>query len=91
MAKRSAKRSLPEFPLSFFACPNSDCADSSYFDAGNLSIAERMARIKPSADYIARPADTASANMKFHSWGGHQTARRNGDSNCQPSRIWLFG
>jgi hypothetical protein len=26
--------------LSFFACPNSDCADFNKFDAGNLSIAE---------------------------------------------------
>lgn len=33
-------------PLSFFACPNSDCADFNNFDAGNLSIAERMGKDK---------------------------------------------
>ena len=31
-------------PLSFFACPNSDCADFNRFDAGNLSVAERMGK-----------------------------------------------
>lgn len=50
MAKKHAKptenRSLPEFPLSFFACPNPDCADFNRFDAGNLSIAERMGKNK---------------------------------------------
>jgi len=33
-------------PLSFFACPNSDCADFNQFDAGNLSIAEWMGKDK---------------------------------------------
>jgi hypothetical protein len=33
-------------PLSFFACPNSDCADFNHFDAGNLSIAEWMGKDK---------------------------------------------
>lgn len=33
-------------PLSFFACPNSDCADFNRFNAGNLSIAERMGKDK---------------------------------------------
>ena len=33
-------------PLSFFACPNSDCADFNRFDAGNLSVAERMGKDK---------------------------------------------
>jgi len=32
--------------LSFFACPNSDCADFNHFDAGNLSVAERMGKDK---------------------------------------------
>jgi hypothetical protein len=32
--------------LSFFACPNSDCADFNKFDAGNLSIAEWMGKDK---------------------------------------------
>lgn len=36
----------PEFPLSFFACPNSNCADFNKFNAGNLSIAERMGKDK---------------------------------------------
>jgi transposase-like protein len=34
------------FPLSFFACPNPDCADFNKFDAGNLSVAERMGKNK---------------------------------------------
>jgi transposase-like protein len=33
-------------PLSFFACPNSDCADFNSFNAGNLSIAEWMGKDK---------------------------------------------
>ena len=33
-------------PLSFFACPNSDCADFNNFDAGNISIAEWMGKDK---------------------------------------------
>jgi len=33
-------------PLSFFACPNSDCADFNHFDADNLSIAEWMGKDK---------------------------------------------
>jgi hypothetical protein len=33
-------------PLSFFACPNSECADFNKFDAGNLSIAEWMGKDK---------------------------------------------
>ena len=36
----------PEFSLSFFACPNPNCADFNRFDAGNLSIAERMGKDK---------------------------------------------
>jgi hypothetical protein len=36
----------PEFALSFFACPNPDCADFNKFDCGNLSIAERMGKNK---------------------------------------------
>ena len=33
-------------PLSFFACPNGDCADFNRFDAKNLSIAEWMGKDK---------------------------------------------
>jgi transposase-like protein len=33
-------------PLSFFACPNGDCADFNRFDSGNLSVAERMGKDK---------------------------------------------
>jgi hypothetical protein len=33
-----------EHPLSFFACPNPNCADFNCFAAGNLSIAERMGK-----------------------------------------------
>jgi transposase-like protein len=32
--------------LSFFACPNSECADFNHFDAGNLSVAEWMGKDK---------------------------------------------
>jgi transposase-like protein len=33
-------------PLSFFACPNDECADFNRFDAGNLSVAEWMGKDK---------------------------------------------
>jgi transposase-like protein len=33
-------------PLSFFACPNGDCADFNRFDSGNLSVAEWMGKNK---------------------------------------------
>jgi transposase-like protein len=33
-------------PLSFFACPNGDCADFNRFDSGNLSVAEWMGKDK---------------------------------------------
>jgi transposase-like protein len=33
-------------PLSFFACPNSECADFNKFDEDNLSIAEWMGKDK---------------------------------------------
>jgi transposase-like protein len=36
----------PSLPLSFFACPNGDCADFNRFDAGNLSVAEWMGKGK---------------------------------------------
>ncbi len=36
----------PEFPLSFFACPNPDCRDFNCFNAGNLSVVERMGKNK---------------------------------------------
>jgi len=35
-----------DLPLAFFACPNSDCADFNRFNAGNLSVAERMGKDK---------------------------------------------
>jgi transposase-like protein len=33
-------------PISFFACPNSDCADFNRFDSSNLSVAEWMGKDK---------------------------------------------
>lgn len=33
-------------PLSFFACPNADCADFNRFNSGNLSVAEWMGKDK---------------------------------------------
>ena len=47
--KRHAKqdgREPANLPLSFFACPNSDCADFNRFDADNLSVAEWMGKDK---------------------------------------------
>lgn len=47
--KRHKNRFNPEetnLPLSFFACPNSNCADFNRFDADNLSIAEWMGKNK---------------------------------------------
>lgn len=35
-----------ELPLSFFACPNSECADFNRFDTDNLSVAEWMGKDK---------------------------------------------
>lgn len=36
----------PDLALSFFACPNGDCADFNRFDGGNLSVAEWMGKDK---------------------------------------------
>ncbi len=33
-----------KLPLSFFACPNGDCADFNRFDSANLSVAEWMGK-----------------------------------------------
>ena len=44
--KNQDKGEPATLPLSFFACPNSDCADFNHFDADNLSIAERMGKDK---------------------------------------------
>ena len=44
--KKTATDGHDELPLSYFACPNSDCPDSNNFDAGNLSVAERMGKNK---------------------------------------------
>jgi transposase-like protein len=47
--KRHVKQDNNEptnLPLSFFACPNSNCADFNKFDADNLSIAEWMGKDK---------------------------------------------
>ena len=44
--QRPDEPSSSEFPLSFFACPNPECADFNHFDAGNLSIAEHMGKGK---------------------------------------------
>jgi len=43
-AKNSNKPA--KLPLSFFTCPNSDCADFNRFNAGNLSVAEWMGKDK---------------------------------------------
>jgi len=44
--KNQDSRESANLPLSFFACPNSDCADFNRFNAGNLSIAEWMGKDK---------------------------------------------
>ena len=49
MPKRQNARDGDEsasLPLSFFACPNGDCADFNRFDGGNLSVAEWMGKDK---------------------------------------------
>ena len=49
MPKRQNAKDGNEPPgpaLSFFACPNSDCADFNRFDSGNLSVAEWMGKDK---------------------------------------------
>lgn len=50
MAKKHKSKNNPaesgEMPLSFFACPNPDCADFNRFNASNLSVAERMGKNK---------------------------------------------
>jgi len=49
MAEKHAhqqNKAWPEFTLSFFACPNPNCADFNHFNAENLSIAERMGKNK---------------------------------------------
>ena len=49
MSKRSNTMDGHEptsLPLSFFACPNGDCADFNRFDSGNLSVAEWMGKDK---------------------------------------------
>jgi len=43
-AEGSNKSTL--LPLSFFACPNGDCADFNCFDSANLSVAEWMGKDK---------------------------------------------
>jgi len=43
-AKDVSKPTKP--PLSFFTCPNGDCADFNRFNAGNLSVAEWMGKDK---------------------------------------------
>lgn len=45
-AKQTATDGPQELSLSFFACPNSDCADFNRFGAGNLSVCERMGKGK---------------------------------------------
>jgi len=40
------QKTSSEFPLSFFVCPNPDCADFNKFNSGNLSVAERMGKNK---------------------------------------------
>jgi hypothetical protein len=57
---------FPEYPLSFYACPNPDCADFNQFAADNLSIAEPMAKPRRFAGCTARPVAHASANEKAH-------------------------
>jgi transposase-like protein len=49
MPKRQNAKDSDEpasLPLSFFACPNGECADFNRFNSGNLSVAERMGKDK---------------------------------------------
>jgi len=40
----AAEAAPPKDDLSGFACPNEDCCDFNRFDAGNLSVCERMGK-----------------------------------------------
>ena len=46
MTSAKSRKSTPCDSLSFFACPNGDCEMFNRFDAGNLSVAERMGKHK---------------------------------------------
>jgi hypothetical protein len=48
MRKRNstAQAAPPGDDLSAFACPNGDCCDFNRFDAGNLSVCERMGKYR---------------------------------------------
>jgi transposase-like protein len=43
---RDGNNPSSKLPLSFFACPNSECADFNRFEADNLSVAEWMGKGK---------------------------------------------
>lgn len=45
-ARRTDEPSIPQFPLSFFACPNGDCANFNRFGASNLSEVEHIGKDK---------------------------------------------
>lgn len=45
-ATNRAKDGPAELPLSFFACPHSDCANFNRFGANNLSVCEQMGKGK---------------------------------------------
>jgi transposase-like protein len=44
--KQTATDGHNELPLSYFACPNSDCANFNRFGADNLSVCEQMGKGK---------------------------------------------
>ena len=44
--KNSSSNKSSKLTLSFFTCPNGNCADFNRFDAGNLSVAEWMGKDK---------------------------------------------
>jgi len=66
MGKRRREKGLSadrELLLSFFACPNAECADFNRFDAGNLPAGKlRNAGIKGLADN--KPYRAKSKNME---------------------------
>jgi len=64
MPKRKKAKDSDEptgLPLSFFACPNGDCADFNRFDSGNLSVAERMGKDKAIRRLYCKTCGTAKA------------------------------
>ena len=63
-SKNQARSEETILPLSFFACPNSDCADFNHFDADNLSVAEWMGKDKAIRRLYCKTCGTRSSERQ---------------------------